>query len=309
MDTEDSHSTFKPLCFHHCSQTILVPIHRQPAVQQPLQDSCLISVSGNLGRIGADGKARFPEPRQDLNVYCPKGGPPDCMACHVGNFHPAPSNWISTTAEANTAKNFNEGVGNGVLKIDRKKLGKGAQVADLSYPDGRREHLGNEYPYHDLTPHERVFNRALHSAKENEVVLIKGSIPHKACKLLPGTTVSEPASKWLVVVANLALVVKQGSPILPTQTCLSPPLSPTERSCCAPHRYIAMIEGGTVDPRLRVGVQSDAQSSPSKWIATTSERRIAEDYNKKKLRRGAEVAVLSYSDGTTTTTFKLRTNG
>ncbi|KAI9324253.1 hypothetical protein DFJ73DRAFT_785130 [Zopfochytrium polystomum] len=95
---------------------------------------------------------------------CPKGGPPECMACHVGNFHPAP--------------------------LDRKKLGKGAQVADLSYPDGRREHLGNEYPYDDLTPHERVFNRALRSAREHEVVLIKGSIPHKACKLLPGTTVN-----------------------------------------------------------------------------------------------------------------------
>ncbi|KAI9324602.1 hypothetical protein DFJ73DRAFT_768130 [Zopfochytrium polystomum] len=121
---------------------------------------------------------------------CPKGGPPECMACHVGNFHPAPSNWISTTAEPNTAKYFNEGKGNGILKIDRKKLGKGAQVADLSYPDGRREHLGNEYPYDDLTPHERVFNRALRSAREHEVVLIKGSIPHKACKLLPGTTVN-----------------------------------------------------------------------------------------------------------------------
>ncbi|KAI9327639.1 hypothetical protein DFJ73DRAFT_782824 [Zopfochytrium polystomum] len=90
--------------------------------------------------------------RETRNVCadCPNGGPPDCMACHIGNFHSAPSNWISTTAQPNTAKNFNEDEG--------KRRFEGKSSA--------KEH------------------------RENEDVLIKGSIPHKACKLLPGTTVN-----------------------------------------------------------------------------------------------------------------------
>ncbi|KAI9354323.1 hypothetical protein DFJ73DRAFT_923041 [Zopfochytrium polystomum] len=127
---------------------------------------------------------------------CPNGGAPACKACHVAGSSQAKSNWISTSKSVQTSMGYNLaqnelGQGGGVVKIDRNKLPPGT-IADLTTPDGRREHLGERptpaamavakgTPAHQ---HLRIVDTAHDYSASDKEVLVHKEIPADACEPL-----------------------------------------------------------------------------------------------------------------------------